>query len=201
MFPCGDHGEFDCDDSITVTTTPYNWDGFNDFLLGSYYFFSGFGNAWASDQFLGVGRYEQNIPSYQWGQAAGDLVAVYTGIQETMLGVEVFAAGGVLDLTIEGAVIGVPANAVGAAAALHGSAVSTQAMSRLNDKRKKPGSLGEFKGKDAKSRENKMVRDALKELGQGGDKDLQTRIHIELRKLGEVLNFEEMKNFIRGFLD
>ncbi len=37
LFPCGDKGEFNCDDSIDVIA--YNWDGLNDFLNMGYNFF------------------------------------------------------------------------------------------------------------------------------------------------------------------
>ena len=200
LFPCGDNGEFNCDDSITVTTSPYDWGGFNDFLLSSYYFFSGASNAFFTDQVLGVGRYDMNNRAYQWGQVVGDFGALVDGAQESFDGVGLFLAGGVLDLTVEGAVIGVPANVAGGAMALHGSSVSAVAMSKLNEKRRKPGSLGEYKGRDAKSKENDMVPAAIKAAGGPPTEKFQRMIHRELNELGEQLGFKDLVEFIKGYL-
>ncbi len=88
--------------------------------------------------------------------------------------------------------------------AAHGSSVSGVAMSKLEEKRRKPGSLGEYKGSDAKGKENNIVRDAIKKAGgpTSGEKgnDFRSMIHAELGRLKQNLSFNELVEFIKGYL-
>jgi RHS repeat-associated protein len=86
--------------------------------------------------------------------------------------------------------------AAGAAAgASLGRALSNIFFSKGDDGvRRKPGSQGEFKGRDALRRENKMVRDVVKELGL--DRDQQTRLHREIS--GQGLDYHDILETARG---
>jgi hypothetical protein len=54
--------------------------------------------------------------------------------------------------------------------------------------RRKPGSLGRFKGRDALRRENSQVRDVVKKLGL--DKDQQRLLHDEIT--GQGLDYKQI---------
>jgi hypothetical protein len=68
------------------------------------------------------------------------------------------------------------------------------------DKRRKDGSLGEFKGKEAKSAENKQLKHAMKEAGHGGDRDKQRQVHDALNGQPRT-TFQDLVRFIKDFFD
>jgi hypothetical protein len=65
-------------------------------------------------------------------------------------------------------------------------------------KQRKEGSLGQFKGSDAKSAENKQLKDAMRAAGHGNDPDKQKMIHEILHEMGKM-EFHELVNSIRDF--
>jgi hypothetical protein len=98
--------------------------GFYGFLYASYNFFGGGANAFSSNLLLGAGRYNSNEPGYRLGQMFGDLASIPVGLNEALSGGELEVLGVALDLTGEGAIVGIPLNALGGAMAIHGGAVS-----------------------------------------------------------------------------
>ncbi|HET7436329.1 MAG TPA: RHS repeat-associated core domain-containing protein, partial [Thermoanaerobaculia bacterium] len=169
---------------------------------GIYTRVSGFANAFGSDNLGGVGRVESNDEDFAEGQLLGDIAATLTGGGELLAGGSGEVAGVLLDATGAGAVAGVPVNVAAAGVIAHGVTVtgvaSAHAMSGI--KRRKDGKLGEFKGTDAKSRENKQVRQAMKAAGHGGDRDKQGRIHQALQGMPRM-SFQEIVEFIQAFFD
>ena len=89
----------------------------------------------------------------------------------------------------------VPASAVTGAAAgaatglAIGRAIGNVFFSKSDSFNRKPGSQGQFKGRDALRRENNQVRDVAKELGLS--KDQQRQLHDAIS--GRGLKFQQMR--------
>lgn len=123
----------------------------------------------------------------QWFEAG---TSALFGSIGTVLG---FLGGGVTGggnpaLALAGAAAG---GAVGSAAGLAlGQEVSPFFFSRSDggEVRRKPGKLGEFKGRDALRRENRMLRDVVKELDL--TRDQQRMLHDEVS--GQGLKYQEI---------
>ena len=64
---------------------------------------------------------------------------------------------------------------------------------------RKPGKLGQRKGTDALRRENKIVRDVVKELGLTADQ--QEQLHRELGKIKKELSYQEVLDEARALFD
>ena len=82
----------------------------------------GAANAWVSDNLGGAGRNEAYNSDYAKGQAVGDAGAAVTGAIEARTGDATIVGGVGASTTGVGALAGVPAVAIGAAAEVHGSA-------------------------------------------------------------------------------
>jgi RHS repeat-associated protein len=82
-------------------------------------FLDGAANAFGSDNLLGAGRVNETTASGKIGAAVGDFAATFQGGAETLFGGGVEVGGVALDATGVGAVVGVPANVVGAGLILH----------------------------------------------------------------------------------
>ncbi|MGH9530767.1 MAG: RHS repeat-associated core domain-containing protein, partial [Terriglobales bacterium] len=142
-------------------TDPNGHDGW-DVLLGA-------ANALGSNFLAGAGRLEGGNSDFKNGQALGDAASVVGGLVETALGAGLEVGGLVLDATGVGAVVGVPANIVGAAAMVQGGAAAASGTYHLaqaaNDK---PGEVyvtqPQASGKPYVGRTT-----------QGADKRMQTR--------------------------
>jgi len=201
-----DPGGLDCQ-SVTIkgegTQTNCSGDGINDssgwaeFFNRGYQLISGGSNAYASDLLLGVGRVNSRDPFYQVGQIGGDLSAMGQGFEEMLVGTNGELAGIVADLTPGGQLIGVPVNVVSAGVAAHGGATTAVSSWNLMSgiKQRKDGSLGQFKGADAKGRENRQVSDAMRASGHGNDPSKQREIHDALQGQPKM-TFKELKQFI-----
>ncbi|HEY0144113.1 MAG TPA: RHS repeat-associated core domain-containing protein [Thermoanaerobaculia bacterium] len=122
--------------SCFTFTYDFDWEGFNDFLAWSNFFFSGMANAWASDNLLGIGRVEMNNSTYQQGQLAGDLLAMGTGLMEMLYGTGQASAGLVAEAVPGAQVPATAAVLTGAGIAAHGGTTTAvgawHAMSKLD---------------------------------------------------------------------
>jgi len=180
------------------------WNSFWDVdEVGDFFqFTSGLANAYGSDLLFGAGRQEHYGDAYQFGQFMGDAGAMLTGLGEIESGFAGEAGGFMLDATGVGALVGVPVNVASGALILHGSSdILVSGLHMMSGvKKRKQGSLGEFKGTEAKSAENKQLKDAMTVSGHGGDPDKQRMIHEVLQGL-EKMNFHELVNFIRDFFN
>jgi len=88
----------------------------------------GAANAWVSDNLGGAGRNEAYNSDYAKGQAVGDAGAAVTGAIEARTGDATIVRGVGASTTGVGALAGVPAVAIGAAAEVHGSATAATAL-------------------------------------------------------------------------
>jgi len=187
-----------CFGYITSIAPSDSVDTFSDFASYSYFVASGFSNALASDFLGGQLRYDYKDPRYRLGQLFGDAAAIPAGLAETLLGAGGEAVGFSLDLTGAGAVIGIPVNIVSGAAAIQGGSASALGYVHFSKGtrkggegiRRKPGSLGKFKGRDALRRENKMVGDVAQELRLS--REQQRMLHFEVEDHHEVLTYQEI---------
>lgn len=179
----------DSSDNSSVTA-------FLDFASYLYFVGGGFGNAFSSDFLFGQMRYDSNNPGYQLGQRIGDGAAIPAGLAEALLGGGGEVVGVSFDLTGAGALLGVPINIISGAAVVQGGTASALGFVHFSmgthkggdGIRRKPGSLGKFKGTDALRRENKMVRDVAVELKLNASQ--AEELHREIG--GQGLSFNEI---------
>ncbi|HWW40513.1 hypothetical protein [Pedobacter sp.] len=82
----------------------------------------GFNNAYYSNYALGLGR-NQGTGAYSIGQSFGDSVSFAQGLLEIASGVITGTGGVAISSTGVGAVVGLPATAVGVGLAAHGSSL------------------------------------------------------------------------------
>lgn len=94
-------------------------------------FAAGAANAWGSDNLAGAGRASQTTTAGQFGAAVGDFTAAVQGAGESLVGTGVEVGGVALDATGVGALIGVPANAAGAALIAHGAVTAGEGAVHL----------------------------------------------------------------------
>jgi hypothetical protein len=97
----------------------------------------------------------------------------------------------------------VPAVAVGGVAVVHGTlsagvSIVNIASAMSGIKQRKEGLLGEFKGTDAKGRENKQVHDAMRNAGHGNDSAKRREIHDALQGQSKK-PFQELVRFIKDY--
>jgi RHS repeat-associated protein len=183
---------------------PQPGDGVWQFMAGNTgWFISGAANAFGSNNLFGRGRVHlDGNNAYAWGQLFGDAASMLSGGAEMIGGVGGEIGGLALDLTGIGAAVGIPVQIVSGAVIAHGGVTTAIGTAQLMSgiKRRKDGTLGEFKGTDAKSRENKQVSDAMKAAGYGGDKAKKDRVHEALQHEPKK-TFQELVQFIRDMFN
>jgi hypothetical protein len=123
----------------------------------------------------------------------GDLASISAGLNEALSGGELEVLGVALDLTGEGAVVGIPLNAIGGAMVIHGGAVSGLGAVHLMEGIKGGGKTGGKVSKDAlKSGQEKVarLRKDLKEMNSKPNKVPADKVAIE-RKRSELKRAED----------
>jgi RHS repeat-associated protein len=184
----------------TVADSGDDWSGTSQGLSLHDFFMltSGAANAYSSDNLLGIGRQKLNDDWYQRGQLIGDAGAMIEGFFEVQAGFAGEAGGFVLDATGIGALVGVPVQVVSAGLVAHGGVKTGVGAWHLMSgiKQRKEGTLGRFKGTDAKDRENKQVLDALRKAGLESTRSLRRRIHDALQGQPRM-SFQELVEFIK----
>jgi RHS repeat-associated protein len=103
---------------------------------------NGVANGFGSSMMAGGGRLQGQNSDYQAGQTVGDAAAAIVGAVETVVGGGLVLGGTGADATGVGALVGVPAQALGSAMVLQGGAAVVTGGTNLMNSTDKPGSSG-----------------------------------------------------------
>jgi RHS repeat-associated protein len=165
----------------------------------------GIENGYVSSVAFEIGHHAPTSGANALGQAVGSTMALVQSVDEAGTGAAVAAAGGMVTVLSGGSAspVSVPAVAVGGVAVVHGTisagvSIVNIASAMSGIKQRKEGTLGEFKGTDAKGRENKQVHDAMRKAGHGNDPAKRREIHDTLQGQSKK-TFQELVRFIKDY--